>query len=107
VRERLAEYTLLPYFPAMFVKLTARNQLTLPRRALDALGVSEAPTHFEVEVDEGRVILTATPVGSAGAVRRELAELGITDRVGQAAVAVARPLRHLMWAGEHKGGVRH
>jgi hypothetical protein len=107
MRERLAEYSLHPYFPAILSKPTARNQLTVPRRASDALGVSEAPTHFEVEVDEGRIVLTATRVGSADAVRRELAEPGITDHVGQAAVAVARPLRHLVWAGEHKGGIRH
>ncbi len=74
----------------MLAKLTAKNQLTLPKRALDALGVSEAPTHFEVEVDDGRIILTPTRVGSADAVRRKLAELGIADQDITDAVAWAR-----------------
>ena len=74
----------------MLAKLTAKNQLTLPRRALDALGTSDAPTYFEVEVDEGRIILTPTRVGSADAVRRKLAELGIADRDVTDAVAWAR-----------------
>jgi len=63
----------------MLAKLTAKNQLTLPKRALDALGLLEAPTYFEVAVEEGRIILTPAGVGSAEAVRRKLAELGITE----------------------------
>jgi bifunctional DNA-binding transcriptional regulator/antitoxin component of YhaV-PrlF toxin-antitoxin module len=74
----------------MLAKLTAKNQLTLPKRALDALGVSGAPTHFDVQVDEVRIILTPTRVGSADAVRRKLAELGITDQDVTDAVAWAR-----------------
>lgn len=74
----------------MLAKLTAKNQRTLRKRALDALGVSEAPTHFRVEVDEGRISLTPTRVGSADAVRRKLAEQGITDQDVTDAVAWAR-----------------
>jgi hypothetical protein len=74
----------------MLAKLTAKNQLTLPKRALDALGTSETPTHFEVEVDDGRIILTPARIGTADAVRRKLAELGITDEDVTEAVAWAR-----------------
>jgi hypothetical protein len=46
---------LLPYFLPMLAKLTAKNQLTLPRQAVQAAG---NPSHFEVEVDGGRLVLT-------------------------------------------------
>ena len=74
----------------MLAKLTAKNQLTLPKRALDALGTAAAPSHFEIEVQDGRLILTPTRVGSADAVRRKLAELGITEADVTDAVAWAR-----------------
>ena len=74
----------------MLAKLTAKNQLTLPKRALDALGRSETPTYFDVAVEEGRIILTPTRVGAADAVRRKLAELGITEADVADAVAWAR-----------------
>ena len=81
----------------MLAKLTAKNQLTLPKRALDALGTSEAPTYFEIEVTDGRIVLTPTRVGSADAVRRKLAELGIDDADVADAVTWARqrPRRRL------------
>ena len=74
----------------MLAKLTSKNQLTLPKRALDALGTPTAPSHFEIEVQDGRIILTPARVGSADAVRRKLAELGITEADVADAVAWAR-----------------
>ncbi len=74
----------------MLAKLTTKNQLTLPRRALAALGPGAAPTYFEVEAADGRLILTPARIGSADAVRRKLADLGITDADGADAVARAR-----------------
>jgi bifunctional DNA-binding transcriptional regulator/antitoxin component of YhaV-PrlF toxin-antitoxin module len=74
----------------MLAKLTAKNQVTLPKRALDALGTPEAPTYFDVAVEDGRIILTPTTVGSADAVRRKLAELGITEADIADAVVWAR-----------------
>jgi len=71
----------------MLSKLTAKNQLTLPKRALDALGPQPAPTYFEVDVEDGRIVLTpARP----DAVRRKLADRGITDADVADAVAWAR-----------------
>ena len=74
----------------MLAKLTAKNQLTLPKRALEALGTSSTPTYFNVAVEEGRIILTPARIGSADAVRRKLAELGITEGDVADAVAWAR-----------------
>jgi bifunctional DNA-binding transcriptional regulator/antitoxin component of YhaV-PrlF toxin-antitoxin module len=87
----------LPYIHPMLAKLTAKNQLTLPKRALDELGTSAAPTYFEVEVKDGRIVLTPARLGSADAVRRKLAELGINDTEVANAVTWARqpPKRRL------------
>ena len=74
----------------MLAKLTAKNQLTLPKRALEALGARPAPVYFEVEVEAGRIVLTTARVGSADAVRRKLADLSITDADVTDAVAWAR-----------------
>lgn len=84
----------------MLAKLTAKNQLTLPKRALDALEIPAMPSHFEVEVRDGRIILTPARVGSADMVRRKLAELGIGETDVADAVAWARgvPKRG---AGDH------
>lgn len=89
-----------PYFLTsipMLAKLTAKNQLTLPKRALDELGTSSAPTCFEIEVTDGRIVLTPARVGSADAVRHKLAKLGINDMDVASAVAWARqsPKRQL------------
>ena len=74
----------------MLAKLTAKNQLTLPKRALEALDVEAPPTYFEVEVRDGRILLTPAKIGGADAVRRKLAELGITEADIDDAVAWAR-----------------
>lgn len=74
----------------MLAKLTAKNQLTLPKRALESLGLDVPPTYFEVEIDEGRIVLTPSRVGSSDAVRRKLSELGITDADVADAVSWAR-----------------
>jgi bifunctional DNA-binding transcriptional regulator/antitoxin component of YhaV-PrlF toxin-antitoxin module len=74
----------------MLAKLTAKNQVTLPKRALDALGTSEAPAYFQVAVEDGRIILTPARIGSGDAVRRKLAELGITEADVADALAWAR-----------------
>ena len=74
----------------MLAKLTAKNQLTLPKRALEALGARPAPVYFEVEVEDGRIVLTPARVGSADAVRRKLADIGITDADISDSIAWAR-----------------
>ena len=71
----------------MLAKITAKNQLTLPKRVVEALG---SPTYLEVEVQDGRLILTPPGVSAADAVRRKLETLGITEADVADAVAAAR-----------------
>nr|WP_294513420.1 AbrB/MazE/SpoVT family DNA-binding domain-containing protein [uncultured Rhodopila sp.] len=72
----------------MRAKLTSKNQITLPKRALDALGPESLPGFFSIAVEDGRIILTPARTDSADGVRRKLAEIGITR--GDVADAVAR-----------------
>ena len=74
----------------MLAKLTAKNQLTLPRRAIELLG---PVSHFQVEVEGDRLVLTPARPGAAGAVRRKLEELGVTEADVADAVAWARKPR--------------
>jgi bifunctional DNA-binding transcriptional regulator/antitoxin component of YhaV-PrlF toxin-antitoxin module len=71
----------------MLAKMTAKNQLTLPKRITDAVGT---PEYFEVEAKEGRIILTPVRIQRADAVRAKLAELGIREQDIANAVAWAR-----------------
>jgi bifunctional DNA-binding transcriptional regulator/antitoxin component of YhaV-PrlF toxin-antitoxin module len=74
----------------MLAKLTSKNQLTLPKKALEALG---DVTHFEVEVAEDHLVLRPARIGAAAAVRRKLAELGVSDEDVTNAVTWAREQR--------------
>ena len=74
----------------MLAKLTAKNQLTLPKRALQAIGGETVPTYFQVDVEDGRIVLTPVRIASADAVRRKLADLGVTEADVTDAVAWAR-----------------
>lgn len=62
---------------AMRVKLTAKNQLTLPKAITDAIGPVE---YFDVRIDAGRITLTPVRGQRADAVRAKLAELNLDDR---------------------------
>lgn len=66
----------------MLAKLTSKNQLTLPKSAVDAVGASE---YFDVEVREGQIVLTPVRIQRGDAVRAKLAALGL----GEADVADA------------------
>ncbi len=71
----------------MLAKLTSKNQFTLPKRIVEAVG---SPPYFDVALDEGRIVLSPARIGSADAVRRKLAELGVTEDDVREAVAWAR-----------------
>lgn len=71
----------------MLAKLTAKNQLTLPKAVTRALGPVE---YFEVEASEGRIVLTPVRLQRTDAVRAKLAELGITPDDIDDAIAWAR-----------------
>jgi hypothetical protein len=61
----------------MLAKITAKNQLTLPKSITNALGPVE---YFEVEVRNGQVILTPVRIQRGDAVRAKLAELDLTEK---------------------------
>jgi len=71
----------------MLAKLTAKNQLTLPKLATAAIGPVE---YFEVEARNGQLILTPVRIQRADAVRARLAELDLSAADIDAAVAWAR-----------------
>lgn len=59
----------------MLAKITAKNQLTLPKSATQAVAATE---YFDVEVRAGQIILTPVRIQRGDAVRAKLAELGLT-----------------------------
>jgi len=58
----------------MLAKVTAKNQLTLPRAVTAAVGDS---TYYEVEARNGQIVLTPVRIQRANAVREKLAQLKI------------------------------
>lgn len=71
----------------MLAKLTAENQLTLPKAIVAQIGAAD---YFEVEASEGRIVLTPVRTRQGDAVREKLAALDITDQDIADAVAHAR-----------------
>jgi len=71
----------------MLAKMTAKNQLTLPKSVTNALGQVE---YFDVQTRDGQVILTPVRIQRADAVRAKLAELELNDQDIADAVAWAR-----------------
>jgi hypothetical protein len=71
----------------MLAKITAKNQLTLPKSLTQAVGATE---YFDVEARGGQLILTPVRIQRGDAVRAKLAELELTDDDMAAAVAWAR-----------------
>jgi len=74
----------------MLAKLTAKNQLTLPKSITRQLGPVE---YFEIELRNGQVVLTPVRIQRADAVRAKLAELDITADDVRDAVEWARKTR--------------
>jgi hypothetical protein len=71
----------------MLAKMTAKNQLTLPKSVTNALGEVE---YFDVQTRDGQVILTPVRIQRADAVRAKLAELDLNEQDIADAVAWAR-----------------
>ena len=71
----------------MLAKMTAKNQVTLPKAVTDAVGSTD---YFEVETRNGQIILTPVRVQRADAVRAKLAELNLSEQDIDDAVAWAR-----------------
>ncbi|MCC7015596.1 MAG: AbrB/MazE/SpoVT family DNA-binding domain-containing protein [Rhodospirillales bacterium] len=71
----------------MLAKLTAKNQLTLPKAALSSCRDAK---YFDVTEDKGRIVLTPVRLNRADAVRAKLADLGLTEKDVAEAVAWSR-----------------
>ena len=71
----------------MLAKLTSKNQLTLPKAAVEAAGNAE---YFEVEARAGQLVLTPVRIQRADAVRAKLAKLDLGENDLATAVAWAR-----------------
>lgn len=71
----------------MLAKLTAKNQLTLPKVAIEAVGATE---YFEVETRDGVILLTPVRIQRGDAVRAKLAQLALDESDIVAAVDWAR-----------------
>jgi hypothetical protein len=71
----------------MLAKITAKNQLTLPKQVTNTLGEVE---YFDVQTRDGQIILTPVRIQRADAVRAKLAELDLTEQDIADAVAWAR-----------------
>ena len=71
----------------MLAKLTSKNQLTLPKAAVEAVAAAE---YFDVEVREGQIVLTPVRIQRGDAVRAKLAELRLTGADVSDAVHWAR-----------------
>lgn len=71
----------------MLAKITAKNQLTLPKAVTNAVGPAE---YFDVQTKDGQIILTPVRIQRADAVRAKLAELNLQEQDIADAVAWAR-----------------
>jgi hypothetical protein len=71
----------------MLAKLTSKNQLTLPKSLVASLGKAE---YYDVEVENGRIMLTPVRIQQADAVRAKLEALGINAQEVSDAIEWAR-----------------
>ena len=61
----------------MLAKITAKNQLTLPKAITNAIGPAE---YFDVKAKDGQIVLTPVRIQRADAVRAKLAELDLKEQ---------------------------
>jgi antitoxin component of MazEF toxin-antitoxin module len=71
----------------MLAKLTAKNQLTLPKSITKEIGATE---YFDVQVVSGQIILTPVKIQRADAVRAKLVALDLSEQDVVDAVTWAR-----------------
>jgi cysteinyl-tRNA synthetase len=71
----------------MLAKLTSKNQLTLPKSVVTAVGKAE---YYDVVVESGRIVLTPVRIQQADAVRAKLEALGINEQDVSDAIQWAR-----------------
>ena len=71
----------------MVAKMTSKNQITLPKRVI---GQFAGVQYFEVQTENGRIMLTPVRLQRADAVRAKLDQLGLTETDVAKAVRWAR-----------------
>ena len=75
----------------MLAKITAENQLTLPKAITNAIGPVE---YFDVQTKDGQIVLTPVRIQRADAVRAKLAALNLREQdVADAVSWARRPVR--------------
>lgn len=74
----------------MLAKITAKNQLTLPKSITNSIGATE---YFDVQARDGQIILTPVRIQRGDALRAMLAELNLSEADVSAAVAWSRKPR--------------
>lgn len=80
--------SLLPeHATAVRAKLSSKNRLTLPQSVIAAIGTTE---YFDVEVKDGRIVLSPVRIQRGNAQRAKLAELDLQESDIADAVARAR-----------------
>jgi hypothetical protein len=75
----------------VLAKITAKNQLTLPKAITNAIGPVE---YFDVQTKDGQIVLTPVRIQRADAVRAKLAELDLKEHDLADAVRWSRRLAH-------------
>lgn len=71
----------------MLTRVTSKNQITLPKSITQAVGPAEC---FEVQAQDGSIVLTPVRIQRGDAVRAKLAELKLTETDLADVVARAR-----------------
>lgn len=61
----------------MLAKLTSKNQLTLPKAIVREF---EGTGYFDVQAENGRIVLTPARIQDMSAVWRKVEALGITEK---------------------------
>jgi len=76
----------------VLAKITAKNQLTLPKAITNAVGPAE---YFDVKAKDGQIVLTPVRIQLADAVRAKLAELNLKEQdIADAVDWGRRPVRN-------------
>ncbi|WP_220800383.1 AbrB/MazE/SpoVT family DNA-binding domain-containing protein [Mitsuaria sp. WAJ17] len=79
----------VPYFQnfhKVLAKITAKNQLTLPKSVTEPLGPVQ---YFDVQTRGGQIVLTPVRIQRGDALRAKLAELALSPKTLQAALSWA------------------
>lgn len=71
----------------MLAKVTTKNQLTLPKSIVNEFPDTE---YFDVQAENGRIVLTPVRIQRADAVRAKLADMGLAENDVAEAVAWVR-----------------